>query len=207
MDILEGIRVLSFNHFLLGPMGTQVLADLGADVICVEPVSGAFQRHWGGANHKVDGETMLHLCGNRNKRSLAVDIKSPEGSTVIKKLILTTDVLSENFRPGVMDKLGFGYEAVRKINPKIIYAAASGYGQDGPYSKRPGQDLVIQALSGLANINGSENQPPTPVGVSAVDHHGAQILAMSILAALFHRERTGKGSRVDVDLLSAALDL
>ncbi|HIA21729.1 MAG TPA: CoA transferase, partial [Alphaproteobacteria bacterium] len=153
------------------------------------------------------GETMLHLCGNRNKRSLAVDIKSPEGSTVIEKLILTTDVLSENFRPGVMDKLGFGYEAVRKINPKIIYAAASGYGQDGPYSKRPGQDLVIQALSGLANINGSENQPPTPVGVSAVDHHGAQILAMSILAALFHRERTGKGSRVDVDLLSAALDL
>ena len=207
MDILEGVRVLSFNHFLLGPMGTQVLADLGADVICIEPVGGAFQRHWGGANHKVDGETMLHFCGNRNKRSLAVDMKSPEGSAIIEKLILTADVLSENFRPGVMDKLGFGYEAVRKINPKMIYAAASGYGQDGPYSKRPGQDLIIQALSGLANINGSENQPPTPVGVSAADHHGAQILAMSILAALFRRERTGKGTRVDVDLLSAALDL
>ena len=207
MDILEGIRVLSFNHFLLGPMATQVLGDLGADVIGVEPVGGAFQRHWGGANHKVDGETMLHLCGNRNKRSLAIDMKSPEGSVVIEKLIETADVLSENFRPGVMDKLGFGYEAARKINPKLIYAAASGYGQDGPYSERPGQDLIIQALSGLANINGNENQPPTAVGVSAADHHGAQILAMSILAALFRRERTGKGARVDVDLLSAALDL
>ncbi len=207
MDILEDIRILSFNHFLLGPMGTQVLADLGADVICIEPVRGAFQRHWGGANRKIDGETMLHLCGNRNKRSLAVDMKSTEGSEVIEKLISTADVLSENFRPGVMDKLGFGYDAVRRINPKLIYAAASGYGQDGPYSERPGQDLLIQSLSGLANITGSENQPPTPVGVSAADHHGAQILAMSILAALFRRERTGKGGRVDVDLLSAALDL
>ena len=207
MDILEDIRVLSFNHFLLGPMGTQVLADLGADVICVEPVGGAFQRHWGGANHRIDGDTMLHLCGNRNKRSLAVDMKSKEGSEIVAKLISTADVLSENFRPGVMDKLGFGYDSVRQINQKLIYAAASGYGQDGPYSERPGQDLLIQSLSGLANITGSENQPPTAVGVSAADHHGAQILAMSILAALFHRERTGKGSRVDVDLLSAALDL
>ena len=207
MDILEDIRVLSFNHFLLGPMGTQVLADLGADVICIEPVGGAFQRHWGGANRRIDNETMLHLCGNRNKRSLAVDMKSTEGSEIIEKLISTADVLSENFRPGVMDKLGFGYDSVRQINPKLIYAAASGYGQDGPYSERPGQDLLIQSLSGLANITGSEDQPPTAVGVSAADHHGAQILAMSILAALFRRERTGKGSRVDVDLLSAALDL
>ena len=207
MDILNDIRVLSFNHFLLGPMGTQVLADLGADVICIEPVGGAFQRHWGGANHRVDGESMLHLCGNRNKKSLAIDVKSPEGRKIIENLLLTADVLSENFRPGVMDKLGFGYEAVQNINPRIIYAAASGFGQDGPYSERPGQDLVIQALSGLANLNGSENQPPTPVGVSAADHHGAQILAMAILAALYRREKTGIGTRVDVDLLSAALDL
>ena len=208
MDILEDIRVLSFNHFLLGPMGTQVLADLGADVIGIEPVTGAFQRNWGGVgSHKVNGETMLHLCGSRNKRSLAIDMKSPEGAAVIEKLVRTADVMSENFRPGVMDKLGFGYQSVQKMNPRIIYAAASGFGQDGPYSKRPGQDLVIQALSGLANINGSKDQPPTAVGVSAADHHGAQILAMSILAALFRREKSGKGCRVDIDLLSAALDL
>ena len=106
MDILEDIRVLSFNHFLLGPMGTQVLADLGADVIGIEPVTGAFQRNWGGVgSHKVNGETMLHLCGSRNKRSLAIDMKSPEGAAVIEKLVRTADVMSENFRPGVMDKL------------------------------------------------------------------------------------------------------
>lgn len=207
MDILDGIRVLSFNHFLLGPVGTQVLADLGADVIGIEPTGGSFQRKWGGLNRKVDGETMLQLCGNRNKRSLAIDLKAPEGRAIIEKLITTADVISENFRPGVMDKLGFGYDAARAIKPGIVYAAASGFGADGPYQNRPGQDLVIQALSGLANINGSVDQPPTPVGVSAADHHGAQILAMSILAALFKRERTGKGCKVDVDLLSAALDL
>jgi crotonobetainyl-CoA:carnitine CoA-transferase CaiB-like acyl-CoA transferase len=116
-------------------------------------------------------------------------------------------VLCENFRPGVMDKLGFGYERAREIKPSIIYASASGYGQDGPYRDRPGQDLIIQAMSGLMNINGSADQPPTPVGVSAADHHGAQILAMGILAALVRRARTGRGCRVDVDLLSAALDL
>ena len=207
MNILDGIRVLSFNHFLLGPVGTQVLADLGADVIGIEPTGGSFQRKWGGANRKVDGETMLQLLGNRNKRSLAIDIKAPKGHVIIEELIATADVISENFRPGVMDKLGFGYDAARAIKPGIIYAAASGFGADGPYRDRPGQDLVIQALSGLANINGSVDQPPTPVGVSVADHHGAQILAMAILAALFKRERTGEGCRIDVDLLSAALDL
>ena len=207
MDMLDGVRVLSFNHFLLGPVGTQVLADLGADVIAIEPTGGSFQRRWGGANRKVDGETMLQLCGNRNKRSLAIDLKAPQGRSIIEQLIATADVISENFRPGVMDSLGLGYDAARAIKPGIIYAAASGFGADGPYRDRAGQDLVIQALSGLANITGSVDQPPIAVGVSAADHHGAQILAMAILAALFKRERTGEGCRVDVDLLSAALDL
>ena len=207
MDLLAGVHVISFNHFLLGPVGTQVIADLGADVICVEPVEGGYQRHWSAANRKLDGESLLQICGNRNKRSLAVNIKTPEGLSIVKKLVAQADVVSENFRPGVMDKLGLGYEAIREINPSVVYAAASGYGQDGPYRDRPGQDLLIQALSGLANITGSEDQPPTPVGVSAVDHHGAMILAMAILAALLRRERTGQGGRVDVDLLSAGLDL
>jgi len=207
MDILDGIRVLSFNHFLLGPVGMQVLGDLGADVIAIEPVEGGFQRKWGGGNRYVDGQSVLFICGGRNKRSLAIDLKAEPGRDIIKKLIASADVVCENFRPGVMDKLGYGYEAAKAINPKIVYASASGFGPDGPYKDRPGQDLIIQAMSGLANITGAEGQPPTPVGVSAADHHGAQILALSIVSALFRRERTGKGCKVDVNLLSAGLDL
>ena len=146
MDLLAGVHVISFNHFLLGPVGTQVIADLGADVICVEPVEGGYQRHWSAANRKLDGESLLQICGNRNKRSLAVNIKTPEGLSIVKKLVAQADVVSENFRPGVMDKLGLGYEAIREINPSVVYAAASGYGQDGPYRDRPGQDLLIQAI-------------------------------------------------------------
>lgn len=207
VDLLSGIRVLSFNHFLMGPVGAQFLADLGADVIAVEPPDGAFQRKWGGADKWIDGQSMLLLAGNRNKRSLALDLKSPEAVAIAKKLIATSDVITENFRPGVLDKLGLGYEDAKKINPKIIYAAASGYGPDGPYVYRPGQDLLIQALSGLATITGSREQGPRAVGVSAVDHHGAALFAAGILAALVRKARTGQGCRVDVSLLSAALDL
>lgn len=207
MAMLDGVRVLSFNHFLLGPMAMQALGDLGADVIAVEPVDGAFQRKWGGADRRVDGETMLQVCANRNKRSLAIDLKAPESAAVLRRLIARADVLCENFRPGVADKLGFGYDAARAVKPDIVYAAASGFGPDGPYRDRPGQDLVIQALSGLAHITGARGSAPVPVGVSAADHHGAALLAMAILAALFRRERTGEGCRVDIDLLSAALDL
>lgn len=207
VDHLKGIRVLSFNHFLMGPVGVQFLADLGADVIAVEPPEGAFQRKWGGANKRVDGQTMLLLTGNRNKRSLALDLKRPEGIEVAKRLIAISDVVTENFRPGVLDKLGLGYDAARAIKPDIIYAAGSGFGQDGPYEKRPGQDLLIQAVSGLAKITGTREHGARAVGVSAVDHHGAALLAAGILAALVGRARTGEGCRVDVSLLSAAIDL
>ena len=207
VDILKGIRVLSFNHFLMGPVGVQFLADLGADVIAVEPLEGAFQRKWGGANKQVDGQSMLLLTGNRNKRSLTLDLKKPEAVEVAKKLIATSDVITENFRPGVLDKLGLGYEAARKIKPDIIFAAASGFGADGPYVNRPGQDLLIQAMSGLAMITGTRTHGPRAVGVSAVDHHGAALFAAGILAALVRKGRTGQGCRVDVSLLGAALDL
>lgn len=206
MELLKGIRVVSFNHFLLGPVGIQALGDLGADVIAVEPPNGAFQRHWGGANKKVDGQTMLFLTGNRNKRSLTLNLKVPEGLEVARKLIAGADVLAENFRPGVMDKLGLGYEAVRDFNPGIIYASASGFGADGPYASRPGQDLLIQAMSGLMAITGKEGEARA-VGVSAADHHGAALMAMGILAGLVGRAQNGKGCRVDVNLLSAGIDL
>jgi crotonobetainyl-CoA:carnitine CoA-transferase CaiB-like acyl-CoA transferase len=208
VDLLKGIRVLSFNHFLMGPVGVQFLADLGADVIAVEPPGGAFQRKWSGANNnRVDGQSMLLLVGNRNKRSLVLDLKKPEAIEIARKLIATTDVLTENFRPGVLDKLGLGYEASRAIKPDIIYATASGYGPDGPYVNRPGQDLLVQALSGLATITGTRKQGPRAIGVSAVDHHGGALFAAGILAALVGRAKSGKGCRVDVNLLSAALDL
>ncbi|HUN94847.1 MAG TPA: CoA transferase [Bradyrhizobium sp.] len=206
-DLLKGVRVVSFNHFLMGPVGVQFLADLGADVIAIEPPDGAFQRKWGGADKSVDSQTMLLLTGNRNKRSLTLDLKKPEAIEVARKLVATADVLAENFRPGVLDKLGLGFAEVRKIKPDIIYAAASGYGPDGPYVNRPGQDLLVQALSGLATITGTREHGPRAVGVSAIDHHGAALFAAGILAALVKKERTGQGGRVDVSLLSAAIDL
>jgi crotonobetainyl-CoA:carnitine CoA-transferase CaiB-like acyl-CoA transferase len=207
MDMLKGTRIVSFNHFLLGPVGIQYLADLGADVIAVEPLDGAFQRKWSGGGQFLDGQSMLLLAGNRNKRSLAVDLKHPDGLEIARKLCATADVIAENFRPGVMDKMGLGYESVRLSNPRVIYAAASGYGADGPYAERPGQDLLAQALSGLAAITGSVAHGPRAVGVSAADHHGAALLAMGILAALVRRGHSGEGCKVEVNLLSAALDL
>src|SRR5262245_61276387 len=207
LDLLQGIRVISFNHFLLGPMGIQALADLGADVIAVESPEGAWQRHWSSGDIWQDGQGMVHVCTNRNKRSVALDLKAPQGREIALKLIDGADVVAENFRPGVMDKLGFGYGALRRRKPSLIYASASGYGPDGPYAERPGQDLLAQALFGLMAITGQNAGGPRPVGVSAIDHHGAAVFAMGILAALLRRERTGQGCRVDASLMQAALDL
>jgi crotonobetainyl-CoA:carnitine CoA-transferase CaiB-like acyl-CoA transferase len=207
LDLLQGIRVVSFNHFLLGPMAIQALGDLGADVIAIEAPEGAWQRHWSSGDIWHDGQGMLHTCTNRNKRSIALDLKAPEGREIALKLVDGADVIAENFRPGVMDKLGFGYDALRRRKPALIYASASGYGPDGPYAQRPGQDLLAQALFGVMAITGQRESGPRPVGVSAIDHHGAALFAMGILAALVRRERTGKGCRVDASLMQAALDL
>ena len=207
LDLLQGIRIISFNHFLLGPMGIQALADVGADVIAVETPEGAWQRHWSSGDIWRDGQGMVHMCTNRNKRSVALDLKSSKGKEIALKLIDGADVVAENFRPGVMDKLGFGYDALRRRKPSLVYASASGYGPEGPYAQRPGQDLLAQALFGIMVITGPQTTGPHPVGVSAVDHHGAALFAMGILAALLRRERTGKGCRVDASLMQAALDL
>jgi crotonobetainyl-CoA:carnitine CoA-transferase CaiB-like acyl-CoA transferase len=204
---LQGIRIVSFNHYLAGPLAAQMLADMGADVIAIEPIEGAWHRGWGGGNHTVDGQSLLFLAANRNKKSLALNLKDPQGRAVAKKLLATADVLMENFRPGVMAKMGLDYEELRQELPKLIYAAVSGYGQDGPYEKRPGQDLLIQALSGLATITGNTQDKARAIGVSVVDHHGATLFAIGVLGALVKRGRDGLGSRVDVDLLSAGLNL
>jgi len=207
LDLLSGIRVVSFNHFLLGPMGIQMLGDLGADVIAVEGLEGAWQRHWAGGDIWPDGQSALHLCANRNKRSVAIDLKQARGRELALRLIDTADVVAENFRPGVMEKLGLGYAALKARKPSLIYAAASGYGPDGPYVEKPGQDLIAQALFGMMRITGQAATGPRPAGASVIDHHGAALFALGILAAIVRRQRTGQGCRVDASLLQSALDL
>lgn len=207
MDALRDIKVLSFNHFLAGPAAAQLLGDLGADVVAIEPLDGAFQRNWAVAGHFVDGQSVNHLSTGRNKRSLAVDLKSPAGRAIVERLIASSDVVMENFRPGAMARLGFDPERLLADYPRLIYAAASGFGADGPYAARPGQDLLLQAMSGLAAHTGRADGPPVPVGSVVIDQHAAALYAMGILTALFRRERTGKGGRVDVSLLQAAIDL
>lgn len=207
MDLLAGVRVLSFNHYLAGPLAAQTLGDLGADVISIEPPGGAFQRNWAVANRFVGEDSVNHISTGRNKRSIVVDLKSPDGVAMIRKLVKTADVVMENFRPGTMDKLGLGYEALRAINPGLIYAVASGFGTTGPWKDRPGQDLLLQALSGLAARTGRADGPPTAVGTVLVDQHAATLYAMSILAALYARTQTGKGRLVEISLYQAAIDL
>lgn len=203
--MLDGIRVLSLNHFLLGPLAAQILGDLGAEVVMVEPPGGSFTRAWAGGDIRVGGRSVFYLCANRNKRSIALDLKAEPGREVVRRLIARSDVLMENFRPGVLDRMGLGWEAARAINPSLIYASGSGWGGSGPYAGKPGQDLLMQAFCGLAQTTGEAR--PTPVGASVVDHHGGMILAAAIMAALIGRARDGKGHRVEVDLMSAALDL
>ncbi|WP_316778351.1 CaiB/BaiF CoA transferase family protein [Streptomyces sasae] len=205
--MLSGLRVVSFTHFLQGPSTSQILADLGADVIKVEPPGGAFERSWSGPDAYLGGTSVFFLLGNRNTRSIAVDLKAPESREVLDRLLATADVLVENFRPGAMDRLGFGHERLKSLNPRLVYCSLSGYGSDGPYRDRPGQDVLIQALSGLAAATGTADGAPTPVGASLVDQHGAVLGAMGILAALQRRERTGEGCKVESNLLNAALDL
>ncbi|ULK97175.1 CoA transferase [Bradyrhizobium sp. I71] len=207
MNLLDGVKILSFNHYLAGPLAAQTLADLGADVIAIEPIEGAFQRNWAVANHFVAGDSVNHLATGRNKRSLAVDLKHPDGVAAVKRLVATADVVMENFRPGTMVKLGLGYDTLKAINPALIYAAATGFGSEGPYKDRPGQDLLLQAMSGLAMRTGRADGEPTAVGAVIVDQHAASLYAMSILAALFARTKSGKGQLVEVNLYQAALDL
>jgi crotonobetainyl-CoA:carnitine CoA-transferase CaiB-like acyl-CoA transferase len=205
---LAGVKVISLTHFLQGPSGVQFLADLGADVVKVEPPGrGAWEREWSGAETFRNGESVFYLLAHRNQRSLTLDLKTGAGQEILWRLIRDADVLVENFRPGVLERVGFGYERVAEANPRLVYCACSGYGRDGPYRDLPGQDLLIQAMSGLAALSGTADDPPVPVGTAVVDQHGAALLALGVLAALHGRTRTGRGCRVDVNLLSAALDL
>ena len=205
--MLDGIRVVSFTHFLQGPSASQLLADLGAEVIKVEPRGGAFERSWTGPDRFLNGYSPFFALGNRNVRSIVVDLKNADGLAVIRRLVDSADVLIESFRPGTLDRLGLGYAELSGSNPGLVYASLSGYGTNGPYRDRPGQDVLIQALSGLAMATGRGGEAPTPVGACVVDQHAAVLGAFGILAALHGRARTGQGTLVESNLLNAALDL
>jgi crotonobetainyl-CoA:carnitine CoA-transferase CaiB-like acyl-CoA transferase len=205
---LEGMLVLDFSQFLAGPMAAMRLGDLGARVIKVErPQGGDIGRRLAFAGVVEDGDTLSFHITNRNKESYAADLKNEDDLEGVQALVARADVIIQNFRPGIMERLGLGYDAVAEVNPGIVYASISGYGTEGPWKDRPGQDLLAQSLSGLPWLNGSADDPPVPVGIAVGDIVSSIHLASGITAALLRRERTGLGGRVDTSLLESMLDL
>lgn len=201
---LDGIRVLDFAHMMQGPWAAEMLADLGADVIKVEAMAGGERGRQSGTTF-LNGHSTQFLAMNRNKRSIALNLKDPDGLDVARRLVETADVLVQNFRPGVMDRLGLGWEAVHTLNPQLVYCSASGYGPHAEDLRRPGQDLLAQARTGALWLTGTEDAPPTPCGPFVADVHAATMLAMGAVAALFDRSRSGVGQFVEVDLVGAML--
>jgi CoA:oxalate CoA-transferase len=205
---LDGILVLDFSQFLAGPVAAMRLADLGARVIKIErPGTGDLGRTLAFAGLESDGDTLSFHIMNRNKESFAADLKSGADKAEVWKLIKQADVIVQNFRPGVIERLGFGYEEVRKVNPRIVYASASGYGSTGPWKDRPGQDLLAQSISGFPWLNGSKDMPPIPVGIAVADIFTSVHIAHGVTALLLRRERTGLGGLVESSLIESMLDL
>ena len=201
----EGVTILDFTQLEQGPSGTLMLADFGAEVIKVERIgSGEIGRE---QTPRHQGMSCHWAANNRNKLSISVDLKHPEGMRIIQRLAERSDIVASNFRPGVMERLGLGYAELSKRNQRVICAYASGYGQSGPYRDLRGQDLAAQALSGLMDLTGSQDGPPTPVGTFAIDYLAAMQFAIGMMAALAARERTGRGQIVDTCLLNAAIGL
>ncbi|MCK6451893.1 MAG: CoA transferase [Alphaproteobacteria bacterium] len=204
MGPLSGLKVLDLTHVMAGPTCTLMLADMGADVIKVEkkPDGDDTRRT---VPPKVGDQAAAFLMMNRNKRGIVIDLKTPVGAALLKRLAGDVDVLVENFAPGVMDRLGLGYEALRERNPGLIYCSLSGFGQTGPYRNRRGFDLVAQAMSGIMTFTGAPGGPPTKCGPPLSDITAGILAAMGILAAYAHRLKTGEGQRVETSLFEAAL--
>lgn len=207
MGILTGYRVLDCSIAMAGPFAAQRLGDLGADVIKVEPTTGEWQRHTAAGGARGNKVNVSFLSLNRNKRSLAVDLKNPDGKAALLELVKTADIFLQNYRPGVAKRLGLDYETLNALNPRLVYVSMSGYGETGPYRDRPGQDLVLQGLSGAMLSAGREGEAPTPAGQYLVDAVTAYTAFEGALAALLHRERTGEGQLVEVNMLDAITTL
>ncbi|MBE3572004.1 MAG: CoA transferase [Moorella humiferrea] len=195
---LNGIKVIDLTRVLAGPFCTMILGDLGADVIKIEAPEGDEARNFGPF---VKGESAYFMSINRNKRSMVLNLKDPRGREILKELVRQADVLVENFRPGTTAKLGISYEELYPLNPRLIYASCSGFGQTGPYRGRPAYDIIIQAMGGIMSITGQPGGEPTRVGASIGDITAALFTVIGILAALAERERSGKGQYIDISML------
>lgn len=203
---LEGIKILGFTHFAQAPFSLQLLGDLGADVINIErPGTGDFNRSFL-SEEKLGGESPFFLAMNRNKKSVVLNLKEPNAVTIILDMVKNVDAVMSNYRPGVLDKLGLGYDALKKVNPEIIYCEALGYGSTGPYSKLPGQDLLAQSLGGYANICGTADKPATG-GTYVIDMYSSMLLTCGLLSAVINKRSGRGGQKVQVNLLNSALHL
>ena len=201
---LSDLTVLDLSRVLAGPYCSMMLGDLGADVIKVErPELGDDTRHWDPPS--AGGEAAYYLCVNRNKRSLTVNLKEAEGREIIRELARKSDILIENYKVGTLDKMGLGYEEIKKINPGIIYCSITGFGQNGPYKDKPGYDFMIQGMGGIMSFTGDPEGPPMKVGVAIVDITAGLFASSAILAALRHREKTGVGQFIDIALLDSVV--
>ncbi len=213
MQPLEGMRVLDLTRAMAGPFCTMMLGDLGADVVKVErPGRGDESRGWGppfvGKPYgPYPGESAYFISANRNKRSITLNLKKPEGQDIVRRLAAQSDALVENFRTGVLDRLGLGYEQLRRVNPRLVYCSISGYGSTGPYAAHPGYDFIIQAEGGFMGITGPEEGPPSRSGVPIIDITAGMFSATAILAALRTRDATGEGQHIDLSLLETQVAL
>jgi len=204
---LEGLIVLEFSQFLSGPYAGLRLADLGARVIKIErPDVGDLCRNLYISDTDLEGDSTLFHAINRNKESFAANLKDPTDLEVVKKLIAKADIITQNFRPGVIERIGLDYENVKKINPKIVYGTISGYGSEGPWSLLPGQDLLAQSRTGLVWLNGNGGEAPTPMGLAVADMLAGHSLVEGLLAAVIKSFKTNKGSHVETSLVEALLD-
>lgn len=199
---LAGVRIADFTRVLAGPFCTALLSDLGAEVIKIEPPHGDDYRAIGPMKN---GASALFTVMNRNKKSITLDLKHPEGLALAHQIVEQVDVVVENFRPGVAYKLGIGYEALKKLNPKLIYVSVSGFGQNGPAAHRPAYDIVIQAMSGMMDATGFPDGPPTLIGEAISDVLSGLFASWGTLVALYSRERTGQGTQVDVSMFDSTL--
>ncbi len=199
MSALDGLRVLELTQVMAGPFCGQVLGDMGADVIKVEPLEGDSTR--------VSLGEAAFLAVNRNKRSVALDLKSEAHQAVLHRLARDADVVLENYRPGVAARLGAGWETLSELNPRLIYASVSGFGQTGPYAQRPGYDLIAQGLAGVMSVTGEPDGDPVKCGIPISDLSAGLFCAVAILSAVHARERTGRGQRIDTSLFEGALAL
>jgi crotonobetainyl-CoA:carnitine CoA-transferase CaiB-like acyl-CoA transferase len=202
---LESLKIIDFSRVLAGPLATMVLADLGAEVVKVERPGGGDETRCWGPPYDDTGAATYFQAVNRNKHSVALDLRDAGDLRHARELIAGADVLVENFRPGVMDRLGLGYEALRQEHPQLVYCSITGFGSEPEAARMPGYDLLVQAVGGLMSITGSNDGEPQKVGVALVDVICGLFASVGILAALRHRERTGEGQRVEVDLLTSLL--